>query len=112
MKLDDLVHIDGAARSAESTAKTLRYHASVLARVRTNESGDGMIAKVITGIGDGWGKFDDTPRAMVRQVLAEQLGDILRIAELRLEARARAASAKHRLLIEQVRSFFDEEAQP
>lgn len=112
MKLEELVRIDNAARSAESAAKTLRYHASVLARVRTAESGDDMIAKVITGIGDGWGKFDDTPRVVVRQVLAEQLGDILRIAELRLEAQARANSAKHRLLSEQVRSFFDEEAQP
>lgn len=112
MTLDDLKAIDSQARDAKRHADSLRYHAQALGKLRNLDSADDMVDAVLKGLVDGWSKFDATPREAVRAVFREQLGDMLRIAELRLEAQARSASARHRLLTEQVRGFFDEEAQP
>ncbi|ARP90288.1 hypothetical protein CAL14_08320 [Bordetella genomosp. 9] len=110
MTLDDLKKIDSDASSAKHRRDELRAAAQFLAARRTNEQGCTFEA-VMQAIGRySYGAQDVAKEALMR-VLDEQISDALRIAELRLEARARAAGAKHRVLTEQVRSFFDEEAQ-
>ena len=110
MTLDELKKIDAAATTAKRQAESFRYYASTLAAMRNLPSADETTDKVLAGLGDSWAQFDTNLKPIVRQVLSEQIADILRITELRLEAQARAASARARALTEQVRSFFDEEA--
>lgn len=111
MTLDELKRIDDAASSAKSLSEKLRNAAGLLAAIRNAEQQRSAL-EIVHELGRSYGYGSDDAKAALHAVLDEQIADALRIAELRLEAKARAARAKHRALTEQVRSFFDEEANP
>lgn len=111
MTLDELKSIDSAALSAKSLSEKLRSAAGMLAALRTVEQKKSAL-EIFQELGRSYGYGNDEAKAALYAVLDEQIVEALRIAELRLEAKSRAARAKHRALTEQLRSFFDEESQP
>ncbi|MFU2053309.1 hypothetical protein [Bordetella hinzii] len=110
MTLDDLKKIDSEARNSKCKAEELRNASLTLAKVRNTDPGKPIAELIGTMASSYWGYGQQmVARDELFRALDELLPEALRIAELRLEARARAASARHRALAEQVRSFFDEE---
>ncbi|WP_343499683.1 hypothetical protein [Achromobacter denitrificans] len=110
MTLDDLKKIDSEARNSKSKAEQLRNASQTLATVRNADPRKPITELLGTMASSYWGYGQQmVARDELIRALDELLPEALRIAELRLEARARAASARHRALAEQVRSFFDEE---
>lgn len=108
MTLDDLKKIDSNASTAKCEAEELRSASQALAGVR---NADPVRPSDLASMMANQWRYGSSlvAREEFFDVLQELLPEVLRIAELRLEARARAASARHRVLAEQVRSFFDEE---
>ena len=112
MTFDELKKIDNNALDARRLTEKLHAAAQSLARVRKADLDKGLTA-VLGDIESHW-RYGSDAMALeaFHTALGELLPEALRIAELRLEAQARAASARARALTEQVRSFFDEEQQP
>ncbi|WFC66460.1 hypothetical protein EUC41_09110 [Achromobacter denitrificans] len=108
MTLDDLKKIDSNAAAAKREAEELRSASQALAGIR---NADPVRPSDLTStMANNWRYGSHLiAREEFFDVLLELMPEVLRIAELRLEARARAASARNRALAEQVRSFFDEE---
>jgi len=110
MTLDELKKIDSDAKNSKCRAEELRNASQMLASVRNADPRKPITELIGTMASSYWGYgYQMVARNELIRALDELLPEALRIAELRLEARARAESTRGRALTEQVRSFFDEE---
>ena len=106
MTLDELKSIESAARDAKTEQERALRAAGKLAAYRKEESPEAT-AKLVKRMHE-WGGPRDPGDIEFLKVLDEFRGDMLRIAEMRLEARARAAGQHERMLRAQLAGFLGE----
>ena len=110
MTLDELKSIERAAESARSNKESLARAAKALADTRKSEVTHST-CDLIHNVMKYWNYgSDDVAKGEFYKVLDEFQADILRIAEMRLEARARASGQHERMLRAQIAGFLGEES--
>ncbi len=106
MTLDELKSIESAARAAKTEQERARHAAERLAYYRKAESPK-TTAETIKEM-TSWGGENSPHTVEFLKVLDEFRDDMLRIAEMRLEARARSAGQHERMLRAQLAGFLGE----
>lgn len=110
MTLDELKQIEQQARDAGYKRSQAQEAARKLAGLRTSETPVCTKDLIQRMASYGWGS--DTARHAFLTVLDECQSDMLRIAEMRLEALARAMSQRERMLRAQLAEFLGEPCVP
>src|SRR5690606_35197342 len=111
MTLDELQQIDSAARAAEWAASTAKEAAQQIGSIRREHVPE--LADVKVPFDTGWNSgrnLNDEAAEAVRQATLDLLPDILRLAELRLEAKHKYQSMLARAKRQQIADFLGGEA--
>lgn len=110
MTFDELKQIDNAAQSAEWAASTAKEAAQKIGNIRRAHMPDRADVKVPfdTEWSSGRSLSGEAAEA-VRQATLDLLPDILRLAELRLEAKHKYQTALARAKRQQIADFLGEE---
>lgn len=106
MTLDELKSIESAARDAKIERERALRAAGELAAYRKSETLK-TTAQLVKRMSE-WGGPTSPGDIEFLKVLDEFRGDMLRIAEMRFEARARAAGQHERMLRAQLAGFLGE----
>lgn len=109
MTFDELKQIDSAAKSAEWAASSAKSAAQQVGKIRRDHMPE--LADVKVPFDTGWNSnrsLNDAAGDAVRQATLDLLPDILRLAELRLEAKHKHQSTLARAKNAQVADFLGE----